>query len=202
MNVWGDECRGDECRTIAKLGIEHNDPSKPSFGQYCNGPLPLKTIESNGSKFKNLRKTIDCNGQTAKKHSMVSSKPLKFSMVFELINVSTNHWHPQCSMSIWSWFHLHHTVSLGSFEWLELSKMSLSEELLYKKYKPWCFKIGTRVFIKWLLLAHPMLLTCMLPGQGVQLGLQWAHSRPYEECFWLLGDGRLGGLIHLIHLCH
>ena len=91
MNVWG-----DECRTIAKLGIEHNDPSKPSFGQYCNGPLPLKTIESNGSKFK----TIDCNGQTAKK--------IQWSL--------QNHWNFQWSPeNYWTYQCLHKSLTSTMF---------------------------------------------------------------------------------------
>ena len=73
--------------------LDHNDPSKPSH-RLTNGPEPSKTIESDGSNIKNHRKTIDSNGQTAQKtfngdgllknHSkfaMVSSKPLKFTMV-------------------------------------------------------------------------------------------------------------------------
>ena len=72
--------------------IDHNDPSKPSH-RLTNGPEPSKTIESDGSKSKNHRKTIDGNGHTAQKtfngdgllknhwkFAMVSSKPLKFTM--------------------------------------------------------------------------------------------------------------------------
>ena len=50
--------------------VDHNDPSKPSH-RLTNGLKPSKTIESDGSKTKNHWKTIDCNGQTTKKHSMV-----------------------------------------------------------------------------------------------------------------------------------
>ena len=50
--------------------IDHDDPSKPSH-RLINGPKPLKTIESDGSKTKNHWKTIVGNGQTARKHSMV-----------------------------------------------------------------------------------------------------------------------------------
>ena len=58
--------------------VDHNDPSKPSH-RLTNGPEPSKTIESDGRKIKNHRKTIDGNGQTAKKHSMVmvSSKTIE-----------------------------------------------------------------------------------------------------------------------------
>ena len=58
--------------------LDHNDPSKPSH-RLTNGPKPSKTIESDGSNIKNHRKTIDGNGQTAQKHSMVmvSSKTIE-----------------------------------------------------------------------------------------------------------------------------
>ena len=58
--------------------LDHNDPSKPSH-RLTNGPEPSKTIESDGSKINNHWKTIDGNGQTAKKHSMVmvSSKTIE-----------------------------------------------------------------------------------------------------------------------------
>ena len=58
--------------------LDHDDPSKPSH-RSTNGPEPSKTIESDGRKMKNHRKTIDGNGQTAKKHSMVmvSSKTIE-----------------------------------------------------------------------------------------------------------------------------
>ena len=58
--------------------VDHDDPSKPSH-RLTNGPEPSKTIESDGRKIKNHRKTIDGNGQTAKKHSMVmvSSKTIE-----------------------------------------------------------------------------------------------------------------------------
>ena len=57
-------------KTSPKSHLDHDDPSKPSH-RSTNGPEPSKTIESDGRKMKNHRKTIDCNGQTAKKHSMV-----------------------------------------------------------------------------------------------------------------------------------
>ena len=44
--------------------LDHDDPSKPSH-RLTNGPKPSKTIENNGRKLKNHRKTIDGNGQTA-----------------------------------------------------------------------------------------------------------------------------------------
>ena len=50
-----------KCQTV-----DHNDPSKPSH-RLTNGPKPSKTIESDGSNIKNLRKTIDGNGQTTQK---------------------------------------------------------------------------------------------------------------------------------------
>ena len=61
-----------------ELVLDQNDPSKPSH-RLTNGPEPSKTIESDGRKIKNHRKTIDGNGQTAKKHSMVmvSSKTIE-----------------------------------------------------------------------------------------------------------------------------
>ena len=57
--------------------LDHDDQSKPS-NCLTNGPEPSKTIERDGRKIKNHRKTIDGNGQTAKKHSMVmvSSKTI------------------------------------------------------------------------------------------------------------------------------
>ena len=63
---------------IFQLYVDHNDPSKPSH-RLTNGPKPSKTIESDGSNIKNHRKTIDGNGQTAQKHSMVmvSSKTIE-----------------------------------------------------------------------------------------------------------------------------
>ena len=69
--------------------VDHNAPSKPSH-RLTNGPEPSKTIESDGKKIKNHRKTIDCNGQTPKKHSMVmvSSKPLKiYNGLFKTIEI-------------------------------------------------------------------------------------------------------------------
>ena len=61
-----------------ELVLDQNDPSKPSH-RLTNGPEPSKTIENDGRKIKNHRKTIDGNGQTAKKHSMVmvSSKTIE-----------------------------------------------------------------------------------------------------------------------------
>ena len=50
--------------------LDHSNPSNPSH-RLTNGPKPSKTIESDGSRTKNHWKTIDGNGQTAKKHSMV-----------------------------------------------------------------------------------------------------------------------------------
>jgi len=63
---------------VSDTGLDHDDPSKPSH-RWTNGPEPSKTIESDGRKIKNHRKTIDGNGQTAKKHSMVmvSSKTIE-----------------------------------------------------------------------------------------------------------------------------
>ena len=71
--------------------VDHNDPSKPSH-RLTNGPEPLKTIESDGSKIKNHWKTIGGNGQTAKKHSMVmvSSKTIE-----NLQWLLQNHWNLQ-----------------------------------------------------------------------------------------------------------
>ena len=46
--------------------VDHDDPSKPSH-RSTNGPEPSKTIETDGRKMKNHRKTIDRNGQTDKK---------------------------------------------------------------------------------------------------------------------------------------
>ena len=71
--------------------LDHNDPSKPSH-RLTNGPEPSKTIESDGRKIKNHRKTIDGNGQTAKKHSMVmvSSKTIE-----NLQWLLQNHWNLQ-----------------------------------------------------------------------------------------------------------
>ena len=65
-------------KTSPKSHLDHDDPSKPSH-RSTNGPEPSKTIESDGRKMKNHRKTIDGNGQTAKKHSMVmvSSKTIE-----------------------------------------------------------------------------------------------------------------------------
>ena len=61
-----------------KVVLDHNDPSKPSH-RLTNGTEPSKTIESDGNKIKNHWKTIDSNGQTAEKHSMVmvSSKTIE-----------------------------------------------------------------------------------------------------------------------------
>ena len=61
-----------------ELPLDHNDPSKPSH-RSTNGPEPSKTIESDGRKIKKHRKTIDGNGQIAKKRSMVmvSSKTIE-----------------------------------------------------------------------------------------------------------------------------
>ena len=72
--------------------LDHSDPSKPSH-RLTNGPKPSKTIESDGSKTKNHWKTIDGNGQTAKKHSMVifSSKTIE-----NLQWLLQNHWNLQC----------------------------------------------------------------------------------------------------------
>ena len=58
--------------------LDHNDPSKPSH-RLINGTEPSKTIESDGNKIKNHWKTIDSNGQTAEKYSMVmvSSKTIE-----------------------------------------------------------------------------------------------------------------------------
>ena len=71
--------------------IDHDDPSKPLY-RLTNGPKPSKTIESDGRKIKNHRKTIDGNGQTAKKHSMVmvSSKTIE-----NLQWLLQNHWNLQ-----------------------------------------------------------------------------------------------------------
>ena len=62
---------------IWQFGLDHDDPSKP-LHRLTNGTEPSKTIESNGKKMENHWKTIDGNGQTAKKHSMVmvSSKTI------------------------------------------------------------------------------------------------------------------------------
>ena len=51
-------------RVESQGDIDHDDPSKPSH-HLTNGPEPSKTIESDGRKIKNHRKTIDGNGQTA-----------------------------------------------------------------------------------------------------------------------------------------
>ena len=64
---WEDDDQDWGC---AMRMLDHDDPSKPSH-RLTNGPKPSKTIESDGSKTKNHWKTIDCNGQTTKKHSMV-----------------------------------------------------------------------------------------------------------------------------------
>ena len=40
-----------ELEGLQGLGIDHNDPSKPSH-RLTNGPEPSKTIESNGSNIK------------------------------------------------------------------------------------------------------------------------------------------------------
>ena len=74
-----------------ELVLDQNDPSKPSH-RLTNGPEPSKTIESDGRKIKNHRKTIDGNGQTAKKHSMVmvSSKTIE-NLQWSL----QNHWNLQ-----------------------------------------------------------------------------------------------------------
>ena len=71
--------------------LDHDDQSKPS-NCLTNGPEPSKTIESDGRKIKNHRKTIDGNGQTAKKHSMVmvSSKTIG-NLQWSL----QNHWNLQ-----------------------------------------------------------------------------------------------------------
>ena len=71
--------------------VDHDDPSKPSH-RLTNGPEPSKTIESDGRKIKNHWKTIDRNGQTAKKHSMVmvSSKTIG-NLQWSL----QNHWNLQ-----------------------------------------------------------------------------------------------------------
>ena len=76
---------------LAGLNLDHDDPSKPSH-RLTNGPEPSKTIESDGRKIKNHRKTIDGNGQTAKKHSMVmvSSKTIG-NLQWSL----QNHWNLQ-----------------------------------------------------------------------------------------------------------
>ena len=75
--------------------LDHNDPSKPSH-RLTNGPEPSKTIESNGSKIKNHWKTIDGNGQTAKKHSMVmvSSKTIE-NLQWSLQNYWNFQWFPK-----------------------------------------------------------------------------------------------------------
>ena len=72
------QARRAAAKTIAATNLDHGDPSKPSH-RWTNGPEPSKTIESDGRKIKNHRKTIDGNGQTAKKHSMVmvSSKTIE-----------------------------------------------------------------------------------------------------------------------------
>ena len=64
--------------------VDHNDPSKPSH-RLTNGPEPSKTIVATS---KNHRKTIDGNGQTAQKHSMVmiSSKTIE-NLQWSLQNV-------------------------------------------------------------------------------------------------------------------
>ena len=66
------------CNQSAQLYLDHNDPSKPSH-HLTNGTEPSKTIESDGNKIKNHWKTIDSNGQTAEKYSMVmvSSKTIE-----------------------------------------------------------------------------------------------------------------------------
>ena len=78
-----------------KFNLDHNDPSKPSH-RLTNGPEPSKTIESNGSNIKNHRKTIDGNGQTAQKHSMVmvSSKTIE-NLQWSLQNHWKLQWFPQ-----------------------------------------------------------------------------------------------------------
>ena len=71
--------------------LDHSDPSKPSH-RLTNGPKPSKTIESDGSKTKNHWTTIDGNGQTAKKHSMV----MVASKTIENFQWSLqNHWNVQ-----------------------------------------------------------------------------------------------------------
>ena len=71
-----DMSQNSDCHLCAKL--DHNDPSKPSH-RLTNGTEPSKTIESDGNKIKNHWKTIDSNGQTAEKYSMVmvSSKTIE-----------------------------------------------------------------------------------------------------------------------------
>ena len=93
--------------------LDHSNPSKPSH-RLTNGPKPSKTIESDGSKTKNHWKTIDGNGQTAKKHSMVivASKTIEnlqwslqnhwndwwFPEPLNLSMVSPIQWNSQCSL--------------------------------------------------------------------------------------------------------
>ena len=92
--------------SILHSDIDHDDPSKPSH-RWTNGPEPSKTIESDGRKIKNHRKTIDGNGQTAKKHSMVmvSSKTIE-NLQWSLQNhwnlqwFPKNHWTCQWSSQI------------------------------------------------------------------------------------------------------
>ena len=81
--------------------LDHDDPSKPSH-RSINGAEPSKTIESDGRKMKNHRKTIDGNGQTAKKHSMVmvSSKTIE-NLQWSLQNHWKLQWFPQ---NHWTWF--------------------------------------------------------------------------------------------------
>ena len=68
--------------------VDHSDASKPSH-RLANGTKPSKTIESDGSKTNNHWKTIDGNGQTAKKHSMV----MVASKTIENLQWSLqNHW--------------------------------------------------------------------------------------------------------------
>ena len=72
--------------------IDHDDPSKP-LHRLTNGPEPSKTIASDGRKIKKKHwKTIDGNGQTVKKHSMVmvSSKTIG-NLQWSL----QNHWNLQ-----------------------------------------------------------------------------------------------------------
>ena len=62
--------------------LDHNDPSKPSH-RLTNGPEPSKPLKAMVATSKNHRKTIDGNGQTAQKHSMVmiSSKTIEKPLI-------------------------------------------------------------------------------------------------------------------------
>ena len=119
---------------VRTLGLDHNDPSKPSH-RLINGTEPSKTIESDGNKIKNHWKTIDSNGQTAEKYSMVmvSSKTIE-NLQWSLQNhwnlqwFPKNHWTCQWSsqiniiLKVWNY----PVVTISILIWLVCSKVWIS----------------------------------------------------------------------------